>query len=281
MTRARLADRVAGALLPLALAAVGRALVLPSEHAAASGDLVLAVLVVLTALGIDPRELWALHSRWKAVLALSLGAVRAARSARLGDQPPVRQPAPRGRAHPRTLLDGGRGGRPGRTGRWGCCARARGARRLARRRGHGRPDRRGPAGRGCGSGRSGRAARPLRARRARPAGRRLRRAGGVAPPDARRAVVRRRLDGCRGRAHLRVAQRHGGRRGSRAGARCERGVPRAVRSAGARLGTPGLGRPATPRWRSLSDYETSPSPPRSPHRHSVLPPPPSVGSTPC
>ena len=235
MTRARLADRVAGALLPLALAAVGLALVLPSEHAAASGDLVLAVLVVLTALGIDPRELWALHSRWKAVLALSLGAVRAARSAR----------------------------------------------RLARRRGHGRPDRRGPAGRGCGSGRSGRAARPLRARRARPAGRRRRRAGGVAPPDARRAVVRRRLDGCRGRAHLRVAQRHGGRRGSRAGARCERGVPRAVRSAGARLGTPGLGRPATPRWRSLSDYETSPSPPRSPHRHSVLPPPPSVGSTPC
>jgi len=92
-------------------------------------------------------------------------------------------------------------------------------------------------------------------------------------PDARRAVVRRRLDGCRGRAHLRVAQRHGGRRGSLAGARCERGVPRAVRSAGARLGTPGLGRPATPRWRSLSDYETSPSPPRSPHRHSVLPPP--------
>ena len=106
-------------------AAVGLALLLPSEHAAASGDLVLAVLVVLTALGIDPRELWALHSRWKAVLALSLGAVRAARSARLGDQPPVRQPAPRGRAHPRTLLDGGRGGRPGRTGRWGCCARAR------------------------------------------------------------------------------------------------------------------------------------------------------------
>ncbi len=57
MTRARLADRVAGALLPLALAAVGLALVLPSEHAAASGDLVLAVLVVPTALGIDPREL--------------------------------------------------------------------------------------------------------------------------------------------------------------------------------------------------------------------------------
>lgn len=52
--------------------AVVLALVLPSDEAPARGDLVLAVLVVLTALGIPPDELWALHSRWKAVLALSL-----------------------------------------------------------------------------------------------------------------------------------------------------------------------------------------------------------------
>jgi predicted Na+-dependent transporter len=67
-----LADRVAEALLPLALVAVGLALLLPSDEAAARGDLVLAVLVALTALGIAPRELSALHNRWKAVLALSL-----------------------------------------------------------------------------------------------------------------------------------------------------------------------------------------------------------------
>jgi len=66
------ADRVAGALLPLALAAVALALVVPSQEIAARGDLLLAVLVVLTALGIAPRELWDLRTRFTAVLALSL-----------------------------------------------------------------------------------------------------------------------------------------------------------------------------------------------------------------
>jgi hypothetical protein len=51
MRRTWLADRIAEALLPLALAAVGLALLLPSEETATRGDLVLAVLVLLTALG--------------------------------------------------------------------------------------------------------------------------------------------------------------------------------------------------------------------------------------
>jgi predicted Na+-dependent transporter len=57
----------------LALAAVALALLLPSEQFAARGDLVLAVLVALTAFGIAPRELWDLRTRFRAVLALSLG----------------------------------------------------------------------------------------------------------------------------------------------------------------------------------------------------------------
>lgn len=72
MTGEREADRVAGALLPLALAAIALALLLPSEEIAARGDLMLAALVALTALGIAPRALWDLHTRLRAVLALSL-----------------------------------------------------------------------------------------------------------------------------------------------------------------------------------------------------------------
>jgi predicted Na+-dependent transporter len=72
MTGPRVADRLAGALLPLALAAVVLALLIPSEQFAARGDLVLAVLVALTALGIAPQELWHLRTRFSAVLALSL-----------------------------------------------------------------------------------------------------------------------------------------------------------------------------------------------------------------
>jgi predicted Na+-dependent transporter len=66
------ADRVAGALLPLALAAVALALLVPSQEIATRGDLLLAVLVAITALGIAPRELWDLRTRLQAVLALSL-----------------------------------------------------------------------------------------------------------------------------------------------------------------------------------------------------------------
>jgi predicted Na+-dependent transporter len=72
VTGYRVADRVAGALLPLALAAVALALLAPSEEIATRADLLLAVLVVLTALGIAPHELWDLRTRFTAVLALSL-----------------------------------------------------------------------------------------------------------------------------------------------------------------------------------------------------------------
>jgi predicted Na+-dependent transporter len=72
MTGVRAADRIARMLLPLALAAVALALLLPSEDVAARGDLVLTVLVALTALGIAPRELWGLRTRFTAVLALSV-----------------------------------------------------------------------------------------------------------------------------------------------------------------------------------------------------------------
>jgi predicted Na+-dependent transporter len=72
MTGDPVADRIAGALLPLALAAVALALLVPAEGVATRGDLLLAALVALTALGIAPRELWNLRARWRAVLALSL-----------------------------------------------------------------------------------------------------------------------------------------------------------------------------------------------------------------
>src|SRR4051794_14220657 len=72
MTGHRVADRVAGALLPLALAAVALALLAPSEQIVTRGDLLLAVLVVLTALGIAPHALWDLRTRSSAVLAVSL-----------------------------------------------------------------------------------------------------------------------------------------------------------------------------------------------------------------
>ncbi len=72
MTGTPLAERITAALLPLALLAAAAALLLPSERAAEQGDLVLAALVAVTALGIAPRELWDLRDRWQAVLALSL-----------------------------------------------------------------------------------------------------------------------------------------------------------------------------------------------------------------
>ena len=72
MTGDRVADRVAAALLPLALAALALALLVPSKEIATRADLLLAVLVVLTALGIAPHKLWDLLTRWQAVLALSL-----------------------------------------------------------------------------------------------------------------------------------------------------------------------------------------------------------------
>jgi predicted Na+-dependent transporter len=69
----RSADRVAGAILPLTLAAAAAALLLPSRAVAERSDLLLAALVLLTALGIAPRRLEALRRRPGAVVALSLG----------------------------------------------------------------------------------------------------------------------------------------------------------------------------------------------------------------
>src|SRR4051794_40308158 len=73
VTSQRPAERLAEALLPLTAVAIAAALVVPSRPAAARGDVVLAALVALTALGIAPGDLWALRRRWPTVLALSLG----------------------------------------------------------------------------------------------------------------------------------------------------------------------------------------------------------------
>jgi predicted Na+-dependent transporter len=69
----RQAERIAGAVLPLTIVAAAAALAAPSPEVAERTDLLLAVLVALTALGIDPRRLWALRARPGRVLALSAG----------------------------------------------------------------------------------------------------------------------------------------------------------------------------------------------------------------
>jgi BASS family bile acid:Na+ symporter len=73
MNRARRpADLIAQALLPLALAAIALALIVPAKSAAGDGDAVLASLVLLTALGIAPHQLWGLRFRWQQMLLLSV-----------------------------------------------------------------------------------------------------------------------------------------------------------------------------------------------------------------
>jgi predicted Na+-dependent transporter len=69
----RRAERVAGAVLPLTLLAAAAALLVPSRAVAERSDLLLAVLVALTALSIDPRELFGLRRRAVAVIALAAG----------------------------------------------------------------------------------------------------------------------------------------------------------------------------------------------------------------
>ncbi len=69
----RWADRVAAAVLPLTLVAVALALVAPSRALAERSDLLLAALVAVTALSIDPRRVAARARRPGAVLALSIG----------------------------------------------------------------------------------------------------------------------------------------------------------------------------------------------------------------
>ncbi len=71
----RLADRIAAAVLPLTLLAAGAALAAPSRAVAEHADWLLAALVLLTALGIDPRRLEAVRRRPLAVAGLSVGSL--------------------------------------------------------------------------------------------------------------------------------------------------------------------------------------------------------------
>ena len=64
--------RTSDALLPLAAVAAGLALVVPSEAVAQRSDLVLAALVLFTALGIAPAQLATLRDRRAALAALVL-----------------------------------------------------------------------------------------------------------------------------------------------------------------------------------------------------------------
>lgn len=64
---------IAEAMLPLAVLAGLLALFLPSATLAANPDLILAVLVLATALGINPGRFLDLRGRWRLVLALSVG----------------------------------------------------------------------------------------------------------------------------------------------------------------------------------------------------------------
>ena len=141
----RWADRVAAAVLPLTLVAVALALVAPSRALAERSDLLLAALVAVTALSIDPRRVAARARRPGAVLALSIGPHGGARARRAG----ARDALPAGRrrrpARPRPRPDRGRLGRPRRTRRRRRRARARRRHRVARRE----RDRRA----GCCSGR--------------------------------------------------------------------------------------------------------------------------------
>jgi predicted Na+-dependent transporter len=71
----RSADRIAAAVLPLTLVAAAAALAAPSDAVADRIDLLLAALVLLSALGIEPRRLEALRRRPGTVLALSVGSL--------------------------------------------------------------------------------------------------------------------------------------------------------------------------------------------------------------
>ena len=68
---------LAGAVLPLALGAAVLALVAPSRAVAERSELLLSALVLLTALGIAPRDLAALRSRARWVLARGEGRAKA------------------------------------------------------------------------------------------------------------------------------------------------------------------------------------------------------------
>ncbi len=69
----RLENALTGGLVPLALLATAVGVLAPARQVAVRSDVILAALVLLTALGIDSRELVALRPRWRVLLALSLG----------------------------------------------------------------------------------------------------------------------------------------------------------------------------------------------------------------
>lgn len=72
LRRQRWSRFISGAVLPLALLAGLLALILPSKALAANSDLILAVLVLATALGISPSRFVEIRHRWPLVVALSV-----------------------------------------------------------------------------------------------------------------------------------------------------------------------------------------------------------------
>lgn len=70
--RRRSSRRVSEAVLPLALLAGLAALVRPSDALAENSELILALLVLFTALGITPEHLPEVERRWRLVVALSV-----------------------------------------------------------------------------------------------------------------------------------------------------------------------------------------------------------------
>jgi hypothetical protein len=208
MTGDRVADRVAGALLPLALAAVALAVLLPSEEIATRADLLLAVLVVLTALGIAPHELSDLRTRVTAMAALSRAPFLvlvplAWVLSRLFNSPVREGVLTFGLSSTEVAVVGLvalAGGDAALT--LGALAGSLIAVATPRPTAHRAARRRRRAHR------HQRTAGPLRARRPAPAGRRYRRARRVSAHSQRRALVRGRLHARRGRTHLRRAQRH-------------------------------------------------------------------------
>lgn len=69
----RWSRRLPDVLLLATLLAAGAALLVPARGLAARSDLILAALVLFTAMGIAPARLAAVRSRWRAVLLLSVG----------------------------------------------------------------------------------------------------------------------------------------------------------------------------------------------------------------
>jgi hypothetical protein len=69
----RWSDAIAGGLLPLALLAATLGILAPSARLAGRADLLLAELVLLTVLAVDPEQLMTLRTRSRTLAALSLG----------------------------------------------------------------------------------------------------------------------------------------------------------------------------------------------------------------